>query len=498
MRNLDAAYTRVNQIILAILFSFILGWTFQHVYMLNSWNDLVWPGMLVVSSLAILHVVKKIFQYQVSFTSLVLYLLIASFFIGPGIINVTAGPISIFPYRIFLMVMGILFLFEFVRPKHKLTTDSIYVKPALYFFVYWVGYGLLSLSWVKSLSYGARDFIFLTSGILTILFVVFFFYRERDYVVFFSIWIGAVLLFILLGFWNHLTHQHLPISRLATAPDYIRGRPSAVFTNENDFASFMVIGIFFGFALFNHVKKLWLKGLGLFITLAGLYLILVSTSRASIIAILLGFSVWFIFLANLKQKVRTVFLGLGAVFLGTVLFFERVKVAVGNVITEVSSVVGDPGVEEGSVDIRKNLLRNGMAFLQDTYGIGIGAGNAEYYIKNESIYPTFGQTNLHNWWAEIMVNYGVFIFTCYLLLYIGMVIKLFRINRTYASWKVKMISESLILGLVVFSIASVSPSSIMTLSYTWLLFAFGLGFLNYMHLNIKIREGAFEDYASYH
>ncbi|WP_408007866.1 O-antigen ligase family protein [Pseudalkalibacillus sp. A8] len=495
MRNIEAAYTKVNQIIMAILFSFILGWAIQNVYILDSWNDLILPGILVISSIVFLYLVKKIFQYHVPFTSMMLCFLIGSFFIGPGIINVAVGPISIFPYRIFLVVMGMLFLFEFVKQKHKLSIDSLYVKPALYFFMYWLGYGLLSLIWVKSLSFGLRDFIFLASGVLTIFFVVYFFYRERDYVVFFSIWVGAVLLFILLGFWNHLSHQHLPISRLATAPDYIRGRPSAVFTNENDFASFMVIGIFFGFALFNHAKRILLKALGISITLSGLYLILVSTSRASIIAILLGFGFWFLFLANLKQKVRTVVISLVTVFTGTLLFFERAASAVGSIVAEISSVVGDPGVEEGSVDIRKNLLRNGMAFLQDTYGLGIGAGNAEYYIKNESIYPTFGQTNLHNWWAEIMVNYGVFIFTCYILLYIWMIFKLYRINRNYGSWKVKMISESLILGLVVFSIASVSPSSIMTLSYTWLLFAFGLGFLNYMYMKGKLREGALEDYA---
>ncbi len=494
MRNLEAAYTKMNQIVLAILFSVILGWSIQNVYKVDSWNDLIWAGIFVITILGCLYVLKVIIQYKIPLTTMLLYLLIVSFFIGPGIFNVGIGPITFFPYRIFLMLMGMLYLMEIIQPKHKLSVHSIYIKPALYFLWFWLGYGLLSLVWTRSFTHGVRDIIFLTSGILTILFVIYFFYKERDYIVFFYLWIGAVLLFILLGFWNHLTHQHLPISRLMTAPEYIRGRPSAVFTNENDFASFMVIGIFFSFALFNHAKTIILKGLGLFTTFAGLYLILVSTSRASIIAILLGFSVWFVFLTTFKQKVRTLYIGTGAIFIGVALFFNRVSSVVEGIMAEIWSVVGEPGGEEGSVDIRKNLLRNGMAFLQDTYGFGIGAGNAEYYIKNVSIYPTYGQTNLHNWWAEIMVNYGIFIFTCYLLLYIAIIIKLFKLNRKSKSSSEKMISEALLLGLIVFSIASISPSSIMTLSYTWLLFAFGLGFLNYMQLK-KWREGAFEDYA---
>ncbi|WP_257350254.1 O-antigen ligase family protein [Pseudalkalibacillus decolorationis] len=497
MRNLVVPTRKTYQLIYAMLFSFLAAWSIQNVYAVSSWKDLILFGIIISGILMTLYFARLAYDIKLPIPILIIYLLIGSFFIGSGIISIDVGPIGVFPYRVFLGVMTLWLVIELFQRKYILQAKFVRVKPTVYFFLFWVGYGLLSLVWVRSVTLGIKDFLFLVSGVLTILFVILFLYKQRDYLVFFYLWLAADLLFILLGFWNHITHNHLPISRLATAPAYIQGRPSAVFTNENDYASFMAIGIFFGFSLFNHSKNIMYKILGLFVLLSGLYLILVSTSRASVIAVLLGFLVWYLLLASKKEKIRIFWIGVILSLLSGILFFERVKALVSNVINELASVLGNPEVEEGSVDIRKNLLRNGIEFVQDTFGFGIGAGNAEYYIKNLSIYPTYGQTNLHNWWAEIMVNYGLLIFTGYVLIYFGIIFKLYKAFKNSVSSQTKMISEALFIGFIVFSISSISPSSVMTLSYTWLLFAFGLGYLNYLYLNkTNARDYQYEQHST--
>lgn len=86
--------------------------------------------------------------------------------------------------------------------------------------------------------------------------------------------------------------------------------------------------------------------------------------------------------------------------------------------------------------------------------------------------------NLHNWWLEILVNYGVFVFAAYIVMYFSLVKRIWEIWRESRDKFNKMISEALLVSLVSFFFASVSSSSIMTSKTQWFLFAFALAFLN--------------------
>lgn len=122
-----------------------------------------------------------------------------------------------------------------------------------------------------------------------------------------------------------------------------------------------------------------------------------------------------------------------------------------------------------------------------TAGFGVGAGNAEYWMENFALYDTFGILNPHNWWLEILINYGVFIFTGYLLFFLSLVRRLWQAYKT-TDGADRMIAEALLLSLVGFSIASISSSSIMAFTPQWLLFAFALAFLNRWRCSLR-REG---------
>ena len=151
---------------------------------------------------------------------------------------------------------------------------------------------------------------------------------------------------------------------------------------------------------------------------------------------------------------------------------------IGQEMSSLSSVYDD----EHNPDVRKNLIKNGLYFTAQSAGFGVGAGNVEYYMEKYSIYPVGRTKNIHNWWVEILVNYGVFIFIGYVIMYISLFLNLWRVYRRIQTGTEKMICEALLMGLVSFFMASISSSSIIAFAPQWIFFGFALAFLNYTRI----------------
>ncbi len=132
-----------------------------------------------------------------------------------------------------------------------------------------------------------------------------------------------------------------------------------------------------------------------------------------------------------------------------------------------------------SLIVRYNLIRNSFIFLGNSLGFGVGAGNVEYHMENSPVYETDGRINVHNWWVEILTNYGIFIFAGYVVFYLGLLISLYKIYPRLKDTSERMICEASMASLVIFFFSSMSSSSIMDFRFKWILFAFALAFLNY-------------------
>ena len=81
------------------------------------------------------------------------------------------------------------------------------------------------------------------------------------------------------------------------------------------------------------------------------------------------------------------------------------------------------GGEESDI-IRLNLIKSGWDFLTETCFMGVGAGNIEYWMANKSHIYMMGYTNMHNWYMEILVGYGIIVFTLFLIMVVKMIKKL--------------------------------------------------------------------------
>ncbi len=408
-------------------------------------------------------------------------------FFGAALFPMQIGFFTLFPYRFFLLLVLLLFCFKSMF-KGTIALHQNSIKNYIYFLFFWLGYSTISLAWAISKGDAIRDIIFLLMGILVIFFATYYFFTEKDLINLYHIWLFVFCLLIVIGFWEHLTGIHLPVSSLySEVRPYLMHIPTGVFFNPNDYAIFLALGIPFSLTLFRYSKKKYLYFLSICCFISAFYLIISTGSRANIVAVLFEILFIFIFLMNINKKAKFLIGLTTIIIIFSVIFpLESAYQVYNKIMAELNSLMIQLRLREGSIGIRVNLLKNCLYFLYSSAGFGIGAGNAEYYIANYSKYYTSGIINPHNWWLEILVNYGLIIFLGYIFFYIGIIKRLWKIYRSIHSKVDKKICETLLISMLGFFFASVSSSSIMAFNPQWLLFAFTLSFINYFHRKEKV------------
>jgi len=439
-------------------------------------------ALLVLSLLSYSQSIKA-----VSLQKGLLYLALIAGFIGSAFLAIPVGPIHIFPYRVLLPLLWLIFAMGILL-QGRVNTSHIKVKSYLQFLTIWLLYAVLSLAWAADKGAAVRDVIFLVMAISVIFFVVYYFSNSKDLKRLYYLWLVVLGGLLLVGFWEHLTGHHLSVSGFYGET---RARfmfiPTGVFRNPNDFATYLALSIPFVLALIRYRRSIVTRSIGLVVLLASLYLLLEAFSRANYFAVILEFAFLFTFLFKLKAKFKAIILG-GLLVLALVIALPGPTQRIISTIGEQTESITSPGsLTYGSIGVRINLAKNSLIFLGRTAGFGVGAGNAEYWMGNFPIYETRGITNPHNWWDELLVDYGIFIFAGYVLFYVGLVARMYKIHQHLGAGTERMICEALLVALVGFFLASISSSSIMALKPQWFLLAFALAFLNFQR--VKRLEG---------
>jgi teichuronic acid biosynthesis protein TuaE len=475
----------IMKVAMTLLASIFLAWV---AVFLISEEHLTISILVVGLSTAILlggAFYARLFWGRYSFLEKCLSILLFSSFIGAGLVSYDIGPLTLFPFRILLLVILVLIIVERIKGKFK-WNDRVTFQPILLFLSLWVSYGIISIAWAPVVSEGIKEIIYLFTGISVVVLVMFIYQKNINYLEFYWIWIVMTVFLVFIGMVNHFGHYHLPHSRIYTAPWYQKDIPTAVFVNENDYASFLAISLFFLVSLVHHSRNRLVKGAGLLVMALAIYLVVVTASRANYLAIAVGFFFWYVFLLTKREKIQVLFVTVAAGGTISLLLFEKVANILLIVWEQFSSLFTDSHKPEASVDIRANLLKNALHFIEKSYGFGIGAGNIEYYMENYPLYNTFGDYNMHNWWMELFVHYGALIFILYVLMFFYLIYAIYRIYLLSDDVTVKQISEALVCGLVVFILASISPNSFMALTYNWTLIAFAVGFVNIHKYHIML------------
>lgn len=445
-------------------------------------------GLLCFSNVSLDSATVSLFPIE----KLLCYLVFFTGFFGAAFFSLDLGPFTLFPFRIFLILLLILFLLRAYVHKEIKTPVAGVGRPLL-FLAFWLAYATIGLPWTLSTGDALRHLGFLLMGVLVVFFAVYYFRTGRDLKTIYTMWLLVLCALVLLGFWEHLTGQHLPVSGFYGTTRVIhKFWPTGVFKNPNDYATFLALSIPFALALARYASNGWLRLSALGLALAAFYLVVQTSSRANLLAVMLESAFLFLFLLGVKTKVKIVLFSVAGVLL-TMGFAPGFIENFGRAISEqlhTLIVQAELGVE--SVGVRLNLLRNGLDFVYQTAGIGVGAGNAEYWMANYALRPTARILNPHNWWLEILINYGVFVFFGYVAMFWGLLRRLWKLRRWTNNRTEKMVVEALLLGLVGFTAASISSSSIMALHPHWLFFAFVFACVHVMS------ERGGRDACSYH
>jgi teichuronic acid biosynthesis protein TuaE len=353
------------------------------------------------------------------------------------------------------------------------------------FLAIWLLYASLSIIWGQDPGGYIRYICFLTANISVVLTISCYFSNFDDLQHYFKLWISILAVMVILGLINMFTgYQFLDTTPLVprgaglAATEYFLKTPRGLSQNRNDYATYLALSIPFLISFLRHTKSIIYKWAGIGFLLITIYVLVYTLSRGNYLGLLAGVAVWFLFLERkIKNKLRIV---ITIVILAGFLIYRLPG------LTETVLNVASGRIEQldqysdASVMIRQNLIKNAFEFIVDSFGLGIGAGNSDYYMIHFGKYDTSNITTVHNWWVEIILEYGIPIFVLYVIFYMCMILNLWRIYfYGKLSAEEEMICTPLIMSLIVFAIGCVSSSSVLNDFPMWGLFGFCLAFINY-------------------
>ena len=410
----------------------------------------------------------------------------AFFAIPIGIIHITAG-------RILLLAFLFMFLCRFLLHDARIRIH-IRVSWYLLFFAVWFLWAVVSLFWAPFSINLARHLEALIIGPLLIIFTLLFFSDEGGIRSLYRLWVVSAIIFIGIGVGELATGLHFGVPQ--QYDELGINHPRAVFWGPQTFGVFLSLAFPFLYIMVRFSKSVPAKVLGLAAIFLSFFFMVRGEAGGPIVAVAIG-TCLILLLMGWGDRFRLIAVGLvtaGALALAsfsTPLISQSSVVQLAKGLPQQILSINQPYSKfnpETSITYRQRLIKDGMVLLAESHYLGVGPGGFEYYMTSGSRRFALGvDVNLHNWWAEILVDYGVLIFALFVAFYIGLLWKLFLISSRGDNQTLRAVALATLISLVVFSISNVSASGLMRAYFVWLLFATALTVINYDRLR-KIPE----------
>lgn len=315
--------------------------------------------------------------------------------------TIPIGDFHLFAFRI---VLPVTFLLLLAYGDIKLT--GRFGQWFLILLLVWIAYAVISLLWARSISWALFDIAYLAVALMTFVTISSLYVALNDrHTPLARGWLTAFLVLIPIAVWEIVTGDHLEGKWLEHSQvEFIdhpnRFMPATTFGNPNDYTSFLVMTMPLALIVFRYRYQV----LSWCFVLAAIVMSYFASSRMALLTLCLQM-VTVIVIALLKRSLlpRSYLLGGAAslVLLVAVIWFIKADKGTGP----------ERPAEERSEGIRLSLIRSGWHFFTESRGLGIGAGNFETYLEEtETPYPKPHVRNPHNWYMEILSEYGVLIF----------------------------------------------------------------------------------------
>lgn len=416
-----------------------------------------------------------------------LIILVSSVFLGSNLIAVTlpVGQISI--YRIFslLVIPMVIFFLIKDRKAFKIHRNS-YATGMVTVYLFWWVWALCSVLWAMSLGSWLQAMILLTLGISSIVGI---FLWTRNFVqwrtLIKAVWVMMTFLSIW-GLFEITTNIYLlaDLGKLDKYSTFVTQPwtriPITYLANQNDYATLLLAALPINLILMNTTKNSLKKLLTLVCMLLSTFLIFQSGSRMSLLMALAFYGIY-VLLGVRWDFTRKQVLTTGSIVLTLAILAFTFVPPIRGMVTDLIYILPRP-VISGDVG-RMNMWRNGLMYLGKSFGLGVGAGNIEVWMEIFGPLPTNNIFNIHNWWLEILVGYGAFIFIAYVLGYALMIYRLFNLKK-FVNRMHQKIMNAFISFLLVFIGASITSANNMLIEWHWVFFGLIIAYIGIMEAQV--------------
>jgi len=406
--------------------------------------------------------------------------------IGPNV-NVIFFYLS--PLRVGILCMLSVYALLYIRRKNnRILALPRENKYSVLFMVLWFLYSLLSILWVKDLAAWIHVEYFLgLAALCTVIFSLSNISLHGFYRIFHMV---SVVVFVqnIIGWFEVITKRYYfaPIERIERMRAYRTYYPISTFVNQNDYALFLLFGVCVSGMLIYMCRQKLLKLMNLLLCISCITLILRTGSRGALLGLLFGIFVTWLVCFSGKLKAITASLAILGVAMLCIIFPQRIIDLIGSF--QPMPELNLHYAHLSSDAVRYNLLRNGLEFLQQTWGRGVGSGNVEFWMQHYAVHNTRGFLNMHHWWMENLTNFGVFFFVSYITFYCHIFYSLYKTIKKNFNRYYKGIASIFLIFHSVYAVASISSSSNFSTEWLWIFWALMIAFQGIGHAQIEAED----------
>lgn len=393
--------------------------------------------------------------------------------LGPYLLPLPIGGVTIYAYRALVLVLSVSSLLLFTRfDWWEIPVARSYAALG----AVWLFWGALSSFRAPSLERALVEVAALGFGFVTGLTML----QLRSHVLpaLHALRKGWVLAFLATGAiaaWELATGQHLPSSAVERAPPGgLEGIAISTFGNQNNYAAFLLLAapfLFWSHAVSRSRQRRAFYAACLVALPALLFL---TASRVSLVGLIAEAGVLWVIGPRYRSKLLAYVIVLGG--LGLAVF--QILGLEGRMLYELSVMLTDGGfgVAGGSIAKRWNLLLAGLWLLVGSLGFGVGPGGFEALLRQRlAPFDTGGLVNPHNFWIEVLSQYGFLVFFAFVLWILYLAHQVNRKRRLAwldpESFETRQVAETILVGLAGYLFAAVANSTYMVQSSHWMFWA---------------------------
>lgn len=376
--------------------------------------------------------------------------------------------------KVLLILLAISLLFDWKKNLRRLPAGRGNFF-SLGFMAVWSVFAVISLLWSPDFSNGFRKLTFILSGTFFAFLLSMYCTRKKDFPLLFRCMLIFVIMESLIGWYEVIFRNYHYLYSAADAAFYSTSSqrvPIAIAGNPNNFALLMLFGFFIAYICFRCRCARWEGVVSILTMVSCVLLLLMTQSRAGLLGFALAAGVFVVIVLKPKPKYL---IAIGGAAVIVALLIPSIR---NNILSLFEFNFHTENLNSNSA--RVNLLLNGFYFLFRTFGLGTGIGGVEYWMANYSLFPTAGVINIHNWWMELLTEFGILFFVVYAIFYGKLFLDFYHGLRRSSDPIVQAMATGLICCMAGFLIGAVGPSSIIPIEWPWMFWAGAIAFQGYI------------------